>query len=169
MSAVALVSFTNVNLKKFLPIGRQAFGRNLAEQADVSGHEPPLHHMMCIAALKEKGKLNQLTLISYMSLFNAGFTMAVDERDAAEVLEICSMPSLLVESQARGVMVLYICGTLTQWAEAVLKGCKPSVEREVRQVFNLIYGEFKKIGLTELFKVNQIASKKDRTFYLEHK
>ena len=168
MSGVALVSFTNVNLKKLLPLGRQAFGRNLAEQADLSGYEPPEHHMMCIAALKNKDKLSVAALTSYMSLFHAGFVFAVDERDSAEILEICSMPSVMVESQTRGVMVIYVAGLLTQWKEAILKGCKPEAGREARRVFNLVYGEFKKLNLMELFGVAQVKNNTDQTFYLEY-
>ena len=169
MSGVALVSFSSVNLPKFLPLGRQAFGRNLAEQADSSGYEPPLHHMMCIAALKEKGTIRTSQLTAYMNLFQAGIIFAIDERDAAEVLEICSMPSLMMESQARGIKVVYASGLLTQWQEAVLRGCSPDTGREARQIFNSVYGEFKKVNLAELFKVNKIQSKTDQTFYLEHK
>lgn len=169
MSGVALVSFTNVNLKKFLPLCRQAFGRNLAEQADSAGYEPPLHHIMCIASLKNKDRISISSLTSYMNMFHAGFIFALDERDSAEVLEICSMPSLLVESQARGVMVIYVTGLLTQWQEALLKGCRPEAGREARHIFNLVYGEFKKINLAELFKVNQVQCKTDQTFYLEYK
>ena len=169
MSGAALVSFTSVNLKKFLPLGRQAFGRNLAEQADSSGYEPPLHHMLCIAALKDKGKQNIASLAPYMGLFHAGFVFAVDERDAAEIISICGMPAVLSESQARGISVIYVAGLLTQWQEAVLKGCRPEVGRETRHVFNLVYSEFKKLNLAELFKANQVQSKTDQTFYLEYK
>lgn len=170
MSGVALVGITNLDLKKLLPLGRQAFGRNLAEQADSAGFEPPLHHMLCVASMKDGSvRPNAKSTLPYLNMFHAGFIVAADERDFAEILELCGMPTVMVESNTRGVLVAYIAGTLSQWKDATLRGCQKTVSREVRAVFNAIFAEFKRIGLNAIFEAKQVPDQgQNGMFYLEY-
>jgi len=170
MSGVALVQISALDLKKLLPLGRQAFGRNIAEQADSSGFEPPLHHMLCIASMKDGSlRANAQAVIPYLNLFHAGFIIAADERDFAEILELCGMPCVLTESQTRGVSVAFIAGTLSQWKDATLRGCQTTVSREVCAVFNSIFSEFKRLGLNAIFEAKQVPDRgQNGLFYLEY-
>jgi len=88
MSGVALVQFSSLDTRKFLPLGRQSLDRNLADAADSAGHEPPLHHMLCIAAMKNPNAKSANDIKPILGLFHAGFIIAADERDWAEILEV---------------------------------------------------------------------------------
>jgi hypothetical protein len=105
--------------------------------------------------------------IPYMNMFQAGFIVAADERDFAEILEACSMPSILAETIERDILTAFISGTLDQWKTAVLRACVKTARREVRHTFNLVYGEFNKVGLASLFEAKKTYGQ-DQTFYLEY-
>ena len=169
MSGVALVQFSDVDLETLLPLGRQAFDRNLAVEADRQGHDPPLHHMLCIANMKNPQARTAEDARPYANLFHAGFIVACNDRDAAEVLEVAGMPSVMVETVERGYLALFISGSIAQWREAVLRGCQPEVSRGTREVYNGIYTKFKSLGLAPLFNVKSRPSRRDQTFLLEHK
>jgi hypothetical protein len=170
MSAVALVQFSEVNLHKLIPLCRQALDRGIADVADAAGCEPPLNHMLCIAAMKTHDiKANAEAVRPYMNMFHAGFIIAVDERYCAEILELASMPSIMTPSVERGLSVMFIAGNLSQWRDAILKGCQKEVSREARETFNKIYTEFKNIGLAGAFSFKSKDHTRDQTFLLEYK
>lgn len=169
MSGVSLVQFSSVDLRKLLPLGRTAFDRNLAEAADAGGFEPPLHHMLCIAALKSAEKSSPALVKPYLNMFHAGMMVAIDERDCAEILELAGMPSIMVGSIERGVSVMFIAGTLAQWQEAMLRGCQKETSHEARHTYNLVYTEFKNIGLAAAFSVVSKPNTRDHTFLLEYR
>jgi hypothetical protein len=170
MSGVALVQFSEVDLRKLLLLCRQSLDRGVADSADAAGCEPPLHHMLCIAAMKTPDvKANAEAVRPYMNLFHAGFIIAADERYCAEILELASMPSIMIPSIERDVSVMFISGTLSQWREAILKGCQKEVSRESRHTFNMIYTEFKNVGLAGAFSFKSKDHTRDQTFLLEYK
>ena len=169
MSGVALVQFTSLDLHKFLPLARQAFDRSLSEPADSIDSNPPLHSMLCIAAMNEPNlKPSAQSCVPYINLFHAGFVIATHERDMAEILSISGMPNVMVESDTqRGVSVAFIAGTLAQWKSACLRGCVKDATREARHTFNLVYAEFNKLGLAPLFEARKVE-RNDHTFLLEY-
>lgn len=169
MSGVALVQFSNLDIGKTLTIGRQALDRNLASNADAAGHEPPLHHMLCIASLKDKEAKTADDVKPYLAMFHAGFLIAADERDWAEILELAGMPCIMQESVERGLFVGFIAGTLSQWRDAILRGCQKETSREARDTYNKIYTEFKNIGLASAFSFRSKPHNRDHTFLLEYK
>lgn len=169
MSGVVLVQFSNLDVQKCLRAARQALDRNLASGADSSGCDPPLHHMLCIAAIKNPEAKSAVDVKPYLGMFNAGFFIAADERDWAEILELASMPCVMTTSVERGINVGFISGTLLQWQAAILRGCQKEVGREARHTFNLIYTEFKTMGLAPAFEFKSKPHQRDHTFLLEYK
>lgn len=169
MSGVSLVQFSALDVPKFLKLGRQAFDINLAESADSAGYSPPLHHMMCVAFMKNPQAKTAADIKPYFGLFHAGFMIAADEVDWSEILELAGMQAILTPAIQRGVVVGFISGTITQWRDAVLRGCQKDVGQEARHTYNLIYTEFKNIGLAPAFDVKVTPYQRDHTFLLEHK
>ena len=169
MSGVALVQFSSLKLEKILPLSRQALDRSLSEKADNANFDPPLHHMLCVASIKSADiKSSAESCKPYLNLFHAGFLIAADERDFTEILELAAMPSVLAETVERGYFIGFLAGTLSQWKEALLRGCQKTVSREVRNVYNKIYWEFNNIGLINVFDFNQ-STQRDGTVLLEHR
>jgi len=170
MSAAILVQFSSLELPRYLKVGRKALDRSLSERADDGGHEPPLHHMLCIAAMKSPDlKPSAEACRPYMNLFHAGFVVIAEDYDWAEILEAASMPSIMTETIERGYSVGFIAGTLSQWRDAMLRGCQPEIMRGVREAFNSVYTEFKNIGLSHLFEFKTKPNPRDHTFLLEYK
>jgi hypothetical protein len=168
MSGVALVQFSTVDLQKLLPLTRQGLDRSISEPADSINSNPPLHHMLCIATIKEPNiRPSAAAAIPYVNLFHAGFLVAAHERDMPEIMEIAGMPCVLTESVERGISVAFIAGTLEKWKTAVLRGCVQSATREARHTYNLIYGEFNKLGLGPIFEARKVE-RPDHTFLLEY-
>jgi hypothetical protein len=168
MSGVALVQFSSLNLKKLIPLGRQALDRNLAAGADGCGYEPPLQHMLCIAAIKsEDTRCGPHSVKPYLNLFHAGFIIGADERDCADILSIAGIPSIMVECIERGINMLFVAGTLAQWRDAMIRGSTKEVSKETRHTFNLIYTEFKNVGISGVFNLTTREYPRDQTFLLE--
>lgn len=170
MSGVLLASFSRLDMDALLPIARQALGRSIAAPADKSGSDPPLHHMMCVAAIKDKNlKPSAASVQPYLDLFHAGFFIAAHEEDFTEILELSAMPSVVTDTVTRGVKVAYIAGTLAQWRQAILRGCAPAVTAESRHVFNAVYKALGKLGLSPALQLQPGQEREDKTFLIEHK
>jgi len=170
MSGVILASFSRLEMDALLPLARQAFGRSIAAPADKAGYDPPLHHMLCIAAIKDpnvKGTASSVT--PYLDLFHAGFFIAAHEDDFAEILEIAAMPAISGDTVSRGVRAAFIAGTLTQWRQAILRGCIDKVSPEARTVFNSVYKLLCRMGLSPALQLQPGQEREDRTFLIEHK
>lgn len=166
---VVLDQFSSLDLGKLLPVGRQAFDRNLAEPADQAGFEPPLKHMLCIAAIKDKNlRASAKSVVPYLNLFHAGFLILMDELYAAEVLELAGLPAVMAECNTRGLVLMFIAGNLEQWRGALIRGCKSTSSPDALRVFNKVYSEFKRIGIASAFETKQDTAQ-DGTFYLEQK
>jgi hypothetical protein len=166
MNAATMVQFSGVDLKKLLPLGRTALNRNLAAAADQAGHEPPLHHMLCISSIKTPAANTVNCIKPYLNMFHAGFMVAADERDFAEIMELCGMPCVMVESVQRGVNLAFIAGNLSQWRDAIFRGCQNEVSCEVREIFNKIYVGFRDVGLSAAFEFKSEVYE-DATFTLK--
>jgi len=124
MSGVALVQFSSLDLHKLLPITRQGLERSISEPADSIDSNPPLHHMLCVGAIKDPHiKASASATLPYIDLFHAGFIIGALEYNMAEVLEIAGMPTIMVDSVERGISVAFVAGTLIQWKQAILRGC----------------------------------------------
>jgi hypothetical protein len=168
MSGVALVQFSSLNLKKLLPLGRQALDRNLAAGADGCSYEPPLHHMLCVAAIKsEETRCGPHSVKPYLNLFHAGFVIGADERDCADILSAAGLPSIMTECVERGINMIFVSGTLAQWRDAMIRGSTKEVSKETRHTFNLIYTEFKNVGVSGIFDLTTRDHPRDQTFLLE--
>lgn len=170
MSGVMLASFSRVEMEDLLPVARQAFGRSISAPGDKAGFDPPLHHMLCIAAIKSPNvKPNASAVAPYLDLFHAGFFIAASEYDFAEIIEIAAMPSVSSDTVNRGVRAAYIAGTLTQWRQAILRGCVADTGQEARHVFNGVYKALCKLGLSPALQLQPGQEREDKTFLIEHK
>jgi hypothetical protein len=167
--SVALIQFSALDLGKFLPIGREALDRSLSAAADASGKSPPLHHIMCMAAMKDSSlRIKAEACAPYLSMFHAGFAIGADERDCAEILEAAGMPSIMVESVQRGLNIVVLAGTLTQWRAAILRGSQAETRAAVRHVFNQVYSKFKTLGLAPMFDLKSTPNS-DQTYVLSER
>lgn len=167
-SGVALVMMSKLDTDTLLPLMRQALGRNIAAGPDAAGVEPPLHHLLCLASIKEVAK-SASAAKPYLNLFHAGFIIAADERDFAEVLEVAGLPSILVDSQQRGIKVAFIAGTVARWREAIIRGSVAATSKDVRVIYNQVYSCLSKLGLSPALDLYVSAERPDKTFLIEHK
>lgn len=164
-----LVGFSTLDLKHFLPLMQQALDRNVAASADRASVEPPLHHMLCVAGIKDENvRPSAASLKPYASMFHAAILIGCDERDTAEVLEVASMPAVVAQTCQRGVDAVLLAATLDRWILAVMRGCSKDVTTEVRRIYNTVYAEFATVRLDPLFDSARVSFN-DQTFLLEKK
>lgn len=168
MVGVALVMMSKLDTDTLLPLMRQALGRNIAAGPDAAGVDPPLHHLMCLASIKETTK-SASAVLPYLNMFHAGFIVAADERDFAEVLEVAGLPAILVDSQQRGIKVAFIAGTLAEWRDAIIRGSVPTTSKDVRAIYNQVYLAFSKLGLSTTLDLTVSIERPDKTFLIEYK
>jgi len=169
MSGVRLVGFTALDLNAFLPLTQIALKRNVAASADQGNHDPPLHHLLCLAAIKNQNvKPTAESVKSYTPMFNACVMVACDVRDTAGVLECASMPSIVEQTVDRDIDLVFLSGSLSQWRDALLRGCAAEISQPIRHIYNLIYNEFNTIRLAPMFDM-KTTPQQDSTFLLEHK
>lgn len=167
-AALAMVSQLDTNM--LLPLMRQATGRSIAAAADKAGFDPPLHHLACLACMKEPEiKLTAAAVKPYLNLFHAGFIIAEDERDMAEILEVSSMPAIMIDTVERGLRCAFVSGTMSQWRDALLRGGVSSVGSPTRRLYNDIYREFSRVGLSPAMDLTVSQERPDRTFLIEYK
>lgn len=170
MSGAVLVQFSNLDLGTLLPLARKVLDRSLSSPGDSVGCEPPLHHMLCVGAIRDPDiRPTAEACRPYLNLYHAGFVIVADERDLAEIFELAGMPCVMVESVRRGTCMAFISGTLTQWQTATLRGCQKTVGHEARVVYNKVYNEFNKVGLASIFDADSKHNDSDQTFYLEYR
>lgn len=148
-SEAVLITTPAVDFSTFVGISNQALGYSPASAADAS--PLPLsdteRFLSCLSSLKDR---NAPVSLSPHLLTHVSFSMllAADERDLLDVLELCSgMPFVQADTLARDVQIAVVTGTLSQWRDAVLSGCKASVEPTVRSLFNTILSRFEQARL----------------------
>lgn len=170
---VALVLLTKMNLQSFLPLSREILGYSAARAADgmaMELKEIP-HNLACIASFKdEKHPPSFREDCPHLKLLHAGFLIAADERDMAEIIELVAMPFTATETLSRGVNAAIISGTLAAWRDAITLACSPrtSISRETRYAFNSAYKLLCKEGLRDMFGNLHVAEQSDHTFLLQH-
>lgn len=170
MTAARIVGVTALNLKEFLPLMRDALQRNVAEVPDAANLNPPLHHLMCISAVKQPTiRASSEHCRPQANMFHAIVLIACDERDTAEILEVAALPSVVVQSTTRGLDCMLLAGTLEQWISAVIRGCQAGVTRQTRETYNKVYAEFVRLRLDGMFKVESVQQRDDTFLLLEHK
>jgi hypothetical protein len=168
-TSAKLVGFTSLNLDALLPYAEIALDRNIAEVPDAANCDPPLHHMLCVAAVKNPSlKANASSTIEYLNMFSAAMLVVCEEYFTGEILECAAMPSVLTQSKKRGIDFIILSGTLSQWRDAMLRGASPVTVPEVRSVYNQIYNQFSGIRLEPVFEFKTKPCS-DSTFLLEHK
>lgn len=148
---------------------QQALDRNVAASADRASVQPPLHHFLCVAGIKDENvHPTAASLKPYAPMFHAVILIGCDERDTAEVLEIASMPAVVAPTCQRGMDAVLLSGTMDKWIFAVKRGCTKEATTEVRRIYNAVFAEFAHIRLDSLFDVVRTPSV-DNTFLLEKK
>ncbi|KPK54272.1 MAG: hypothetical protein AMS22_06100 [Thiotrichales bacterium SG8_50] len=165
---------TKLDLNRLLPVARNVLGYSLAKAADAATvplDELP-HALSCLAAFKDaKAPISVGWARPQWSLLTAGFFIVATELDTLDILEAVSgMEIAVTETTQRGIFATIVSGTLTQWREAVLKGCRNTpCPPGVRYALNMIYRHFESVGLRDLFYGLRIVPQDDQTFLLEVK
>ena len=165
-----LVTQPNVDFRTFLGISHKILGYSPAQQADACRRElsDAERFLSCLAALRDPQAPVGLppSLLAHVSF---SVFLAADERDMLDILQFAaSMPFVMAETLARGVLAAVITGTLAQWRDAVKSGSSPTAEPSVRYCFNKIYGLFNAVGLN-VWGDFRSREAPDQTFYLEDK
>lgn len=95
--------------------------------------------------------------------------IAAEERDLMDIIQAASsMPLVVTETRARGIMAAVVTGTLAQWRDAVVAGATQDAEHNVRACFCQIKNLFESVGLS-VWRDFNIKPSNDQLFYLEDK
>lgn len=139
-----LIQQPAIDFTKFLGLSHKMLGFSPASKADASRRQlsDAERFLSCLAVMKDSNAPVSLSphLLTHVSF---SVLLAADERDMLDILEYCSsMPFVACDTVARGVQAAVVTGTLAQWRDAVISGCQPAVEPNVRTLFNKILSIF---------------------------
>lgn len=93
--------------------------------------------------------------------------LVASDRDMQDILSICSgMPFVINDTQARGVQMAVIKGSLQQWRDAVVGGCSERSQPMVRAGFNHIHRLFIEAELGSVWSDFTPNQRPDKTYLL---
>lgn len=144
-----LISAPSIDFRAFIGLSHQALGRSPAACSDACRRtlSDAERFLSCLAALRDERAPVGLSphLLQHVS-FSA--FIAADERDMLDILQLCSgLPFVVAETIARGVQAAVVTGTLSQWRDAVVSGCRQGIPTPVRHCFNKLHGLFIAAGV----------------------
>lgn len=144
-----LITTPAIDFATLLAVSYQALGYSPSSAADSSPF--PLsdteRYLACLGAMKDQTAPVALPphLLAHVSF---SMLIAGDRDDMYDLLELCAgMPFVQTDTLTRGVQIAVVTGTLSQWREAVISGCQPSVLPSVRAIFNIILARFEQARL----------------------
>jgi hypothetical protein len=144
----------------FLTLCKDMLGESPARSADAEGLRGLSHLIAVLRDFSGKPETDVYNLLQF------GCLMAADERDTPLLLEALSgMQFALTDTVIRGVHAIVVSGTLSQWIQAVSKGCRKEQTTAVRYCFDKIYMCFCQQGLASVFNCVK-HDLPDHTFYL---
>jgi hypothetical protein len=166
---VLLISKPSIELPTFLSLCEEVLGYSPARSADRAGLTGAPHLLACLTAFKDqdatptvKGGRDVYNLIHFT------FVVAADETDMAPILEAMNgMPFALTETRIRGVQVALVTGSLLEWKQAILRGCRQDQPEFIRVCFDKIYLQFQHLGLADAFGRLTKKAQNNGVFYLE--
>lgn len=154
MVEAVLVSQSALDFDKVILWCQQALGISIADEADQKRLKGIEKFQSCLNALGVDA-----TKYLHFSVQFIG-----DEEDVLEALQVMGMPFIAKPTLKRGITYCYVAGTLDQWRDAVIEGCK---RESTRELFSKIMSQFEAIGINpwQHFEKRYIG----KTFRLEHK
>ena len=161
-----LIQTPSIDFRTFIGLSHEVLGRSPAASSDACRRElsDAERFLSCLAAMRDERAPVGLSphLLKHVS-FSA--FVGADERDMLEILQLAGMPFVAVETIVRGVQAAVVTGTLSQWRDAVVSGCRKGVPTPVRHCFNKLYGLFTAAGLN-VWGDYTPRSTSDQTFLL---
>jgi hypothetical protein len=166
---VLLIETPHLDLPTFLSLCEQVLGYSPARAADKSNLQGFAHLLACLATFRDKDATPSVKgAKDVYNLLHFGFIIASDDYDMAPILEVLGgMPFALTETKLRGVQAAFITGTLPQWRQAVLRGCRQDQTETIRVCFDKVYLQFQQAGLADAFGKLTKKTLATGTFYLE--
>jgi len=168
--SAAIIIQPHLSQNIFLAACQNMLGFSPARVADAAGLSGVPHLLAVLSAFRDKNAVPCVKESKDVAdLLHFCCLIAAEDYDMLPILEVTSgMPFAFTDTLARGAQTAIIGGTLKQWRDAVLRGCRDDQSTSIRACFDRLYLDFCQLGLTDLFgRVKKQTI--DRTFYLEEK
>lgn len=168
---VIIIRRPEIDFSVFLSITLKILNRSLVSAADASTRNltDAERFLSCLAAMSDPDAAVGLDA-KLLPHITYSILIVADSPDILDIVECAvGMPFVFTETVARGVFMVVVTGTLTQWQAAVLAGSASGVEATVRYTYNQIYGQFRNEGLNLWAGFQQKQTSDRVTFLLEDK
>ena len=149
---------SQLDLGAFLPVTREALGRNLNAQSDADNLNPPLLHLKCIEAMQG---------VPATDMFHVGFLVAGDSEDISNLSAVLRLRAIVCDTVARHTRVALITGLLSEWQDALKRAGANHEWPEVREIAIKIFREFRAVGLDKSIGHGIIKVGVDDNYLLE--
>lgn len=168
--SIAIIIQPQFSQSLFLAACQKMLGYSPARAADANNLSGIPHLMAILSAFRNKDANPTVKQSKdIIDLLHFSCLIAAEDYDMLPILEVAAgMPFIFTNTLARGVQVAVVSGTLKQWRDVVLRGCRDSQSTPIRACFDRLYLDFCQLGLTDLFGGIK-KQNPDRTFYLEAK
>jgi len=165
--SAVLIAQPAIDFRTFIGLTHKVMGRSPAEASDATRRElsDAEKFLSCLASLRDAKAGVGLSphLLAHVS-FSA--FIGSDDRDMLDILQCCAgLPFVTAETSVRGMQIAVVTGTLAQWKDAVVSGCRRDVSPPVRHCFNKLYGLFTGVGLN-VWADFSTRTTSDQTFLL---
>ena len=162
-----IVQQTVLDTQTFLGACVEMLGYSPSKAADAQNLNEFAHNVSCLNAFRDEGAAPGISKAKQIyDLMSIGVLVVADERDMIGILEVAGLPFVMTETKVRGIQAVIISGTLTEWSSIVPRGCSIDVTSQIRGCYDVIYLQFRSMGLASIFdKTQRILD--DNTFLLE--
>ena len=139
MNNVWLVMFSDYDLATLSQLSRQMFGQGICANADAKDLPEKPHNVECLKNFGHNQNINNLYYVSFLIL--------IDSRDIVELLEILNGLAFIRSiTLNRDYEALIVTGSLSDWEQVLVNGCKVIRRREIDSILRNIKKELDKIG-----------------------
>jgi hypothetical protein len=98
--------------------------------------------------------------------FMSSFLLVADSLAVCELARTC-LRMWWQKGRRRDEHIIVVSGTMAEWKDAILQGCRTDAEIELRWIMNHVVMQFEQTGLREVFNGYRKKQLLDETFILE--
>lgn len=168
---VALIASPFIELPTLVDAAKQAIGYNAVAAASTTKGSDYARFLACLSSFQDpEAKHRPMDLIrkspSLKSHLSFTFLMAGTKKLIMQSMARSGLVHTFTE-QLDETLLSVVSGTLEQWHDATIDCTAPDADFNLRLAYDLVFNQFKAIGLAAIWDDTRRTPAPDQTFYIE--